>query len=274
MACIRADRSAATEDLAENTGIRVLGRIRTDDGRKRMTQLTSRNTECAVCRHESYQQFLLSASSIGSPDLDTRPAGLARNASMNAIQQCPACGYCAREIDVAPEVAASLVASKVYLSTVTFPSQSDLANRWHHRSIMLAAQWHGLSLIEEADGAIASAGWSALTSAWVYDDAKLVSLAKVSRLRALSLFQRALELNVHFYSDVQMEVVIIADLLRRTDDFGAAVRLCDQAESTDKSNTVRQILTFQRVLALRRDVRSHSISEAPGKNRVRRRRAS
>jgi hypothetical protein len=167
---------------------------------------------------------------------------------------------------VAPEVAASVVAGDVYQATVTVPTLFDSNTRWHRRSLVLATQWHGLSLIEEAGSAFAKAGLSALTSAWVYDDAKLVPLAKEARLRALRFFRAAQEQNQHFSADTQLEEVILADLLRRTDDFSAVMQ-CDQGQSTDTSEDAKRVLLFEIELASRRDARCHTVSEALDKSK-------
>jgi hypothetical protein len=225
------------------------------------TQLTSHSTKCALCQQDSPQQFLLSAPS-GQPDLDNRPTGLARNATINAIQQCPTCGYCAREIDIAPDAAASVVAGDAYQASVTVPTLFDKHHRWHHKSNVLAAQWHGLSLIQEAGGANAAAGWSAMSSAWVYDDAKLAQLARAARVRAIDLFRMAQAQGERFSDDEHSEAGILADLSRRTDEFGAALAFCDQAEREESSIVVRKAAAFQRELARRRDSRCHNISEA------------
>lgn len=237
------------------------------------TRLISRSTKCALCNHESDQQFLLSASSAGSPDLDTRPAGPARSATINAIQQCPVCGYCALEIDAAPDVAATVVAGDEYQAAVTVPTLFVSNTKWHRLSVLLATRWHGLSLIQEAGGDMSASGWSAMSTAWVYDDAKLAPLAKTARLRAVSLFRRAWEQSQRFSDDAQMEHAILADLARRTDEFGPALAYCDEAEREIGSETALRMAALQREFAMRRDTRCHNAGETIGKSNVRRRHA-
>jgi len=237
------------------------------------TRLASRPTKCALCGNESHQQFLLDTS-YGMPDLDNRPTGPARNATINAIQQCPTCGYCAREIEAATEEAASVVAGDIYQASVTVPTLFDSNTKWHRRSLVLALQWHGLSLIQDAAGEIASAGWSAISTAWVYDDAKLVPLAKAARVRAMELFRKAQAQGERFADDASKEAAILADMSRRTDEFGAALTLCDQAENAGSSPEMLAIAAFQRELTRRRDTRCHNASEAVETGALRRRRGA
>lgn len=94
------------------------------------------------------------------------------------------------------------------------------------------------------------------------DDAGLSSEAIQWRQRALALFHQAQEQNQSFADNPEVEYAILADLLRRTSDFGAVINLCDQALATELSESVAVILQFQRVLAARQDVTCHTIADA------------
>ena len=49
--------------------------------------------KCVVCGHEAEYKLIMSTSSFGSMDLDTRPPALARFLLSDQVEFCEHCGY-------------------------------------------------------------------------------------------------------------------------------------------------------------------------------------
>ncbi|MDQ3823997.1 MAG: hypothetical protein M3321_12240, partial [Actinomycetota bacterium] len=114
-----------------------------------MTKIEPRPLRCGVCGYETEQFVLLSTSTFGHPDLDTRPAELARSTLSFSVETCPRCGYCAESIEeggVEPE----LLESARYLRPLEADGLPDVALR-----LLRAA------VVAEAKGDAARAGWAA-----------------------------------------------------------------------------------------------------------------
>ena len=63
-----------------------------------MTTYSEQTVKCRLCNHSQTIYLLGSCSSFGAPDLDTRPAEMARSAIMSMLQVCPKCGFASFDI--------------------------------------------------------------------------------------------------------------------------------------------------------------------------------
>ena len=79
-----------------------------------MTTIDPVDVTCAVCGAVSEHLVLGSTNTMGPPDLDMRPAPMARWTLGEQIQRCPQCGYCASDISEAGETAAEVVRNEAY----------------------------------------------------------------------------------------------------------------------------------------------------------------
>jgi len=206
--------------------------------------------ECACCGHESTQQELTSTSTFGAPDLDLRPAEIARSTLFVQVQECPACGYCARDLSEAPDAASEIVNSVRYTELRLATTPCDLARRF-----LLA------SLVEEHAANLPAAGWSAVRAAWACDDDNDPAGALESRERAIALFRSAADQGERFGEDVSSEIAVLADILRRAERFEEAIAVSESA-LPDCAGVVGSVLAFQVSLSRAGDSRAYTVSHA------------
>src|SRR5215510_14310051 len=70
-----------------------------------MTLQHPETIKCALCGVVSPQMLILSSSSFGTPDLDTRPPPMVRGTLLYWLQECPECGYAAADLSKAEQKA-------------------------------------------------------------------------------------------------------------------------------------------------------------------------
>ena len=64
-----------------------------------MTTIVPQEVKCSMCGSISKQQLIASTNTIiWAPDLDLRPAEMARSTMVYWIQECPDCGYVSVDI--------------------------------------------------------------------------------------------------------------------------------------------------------------------------------
>ena len=219
-----------------------------------MTTFQEVELSCAVCESRHKYTRLLSTSSFGPPDLDTRPAPPARLSLALQVQCCPVCGYCAWEITEAPPDAKRVVSRQDYqalLRDLRFP--------------YLARMFLCLARIEEAAGNLSNAGWAALHAAWACDDAgpDFASAAVECRNRAVALFLKARKQGQPFLPEPGAEEALLVDLLRRAGRFDEAEAEIQRGLEKAASNFLRRLLMFQRRLCRAQDTRVHRMDEVP-----------
>lgn len=206
--------------------------------------------ECASCGHVSTQQELTSTSTFGAPDLDLRPAEIARSALFVQVQECPGCGYCAGHLAEAPENVAQFLEAPRYIDVRADTTPCALARRF-----LLA------SFVRDAAGDPADAGWFAVRAAWACDDDVDPPGASTYRARAADLFRESSELGRRFAQDAGTEAAVLADLLRRSGQFREAREVCERA-LPDCVGLVGSVLSFQAVLARDEDDRAYTVADA------------
>lgn len=225
-----------------------------------MTTIDTVTVTCAVCGETSQMVILTSSNTHGSPDMDARPAPMLRDTLPYQVQCCPGCGYCADSLAEAPAGAADFVRSSAYQQQLRDSALPALANQFLCRA-MLAASF----------GDPASAGWDALHAAWVCDDTR-PKAAPHCRQRAIQWWREALSLGQNFYAEPgertddpvarEFQHLLLADLLRRSAQFDAARRECEDVLSRDQPDFVRALLTFELQLVQAGDRACHNTSEA------------
>lgn len=247
-----------------------------------MTTLYPVEQICGVCGATSRHQPLGSAETMGTPDLDMRPAPMARWTLAEQIQQCPECGYCSRDIALASETAKKMVHSEAY--------QDELAREDYP---VLSRRYLCAALILSAEGDDGAAGRAALMGAWAADDAgdwqtarevrssEAETLAEPEtpaevtgaaiaaasdaaahcRRLAIGYFEADRRHGPTFAADEYTADALLVDLYRRVGDFEAA-RSCAQAGiDRGAEGLVLEVLKFQIQLADFFDVSCHNMDE-------------
>ncbi len=178
------------------------------------TTFVSKNVKCGNCGVEVKVNELVSTSHLGPMDLDTRPAPLAREAYLSALQSCPQCGYCAS--DLSRKVLKK--ESREYLAThqkeiLSAIEKHDGAYR-HHTAASIAA-------IENPPN-LPQAMWLELSAAWECDDRNDNANAVQYRKNTLEYLQKHLQ-----RKEVPHLLLLQCDLLRRIRQFDEAQKVME-----------------------------------------------
>jgi hypothetical protein len=219
-----------------------------------MTLRRNRQIVCSVCDTTDIYFVLMSTNSFGSgsPDLDTRPTGMARGALLGALTECSACGH------IAPDISESLTGAREIVS-----SEPYRAARRHSPGPRRARQWHCWALLCDGDGRPVEAGLACLSAAWASDDA-LNGRAAANRYRAMALdrFGACASSGLRFAANADAENLLLCDLHRRIGNHEEALAIATALVDAAGSKRVRAIANFQRVAASRGDTRRYSIAAA------------
>lgn len=123
----------------------------------------------------------------------------------------------------------------------------------------LARDFSCLSVLSEAAGDLAGAGWASLKAAWACDDEEKRDAARLARSRAIKIFERAREASISFAADKATEQLIIADLLRRSGRFAEANGMCARVEKAGPEGIILDVLQTERMLVAAADDQAHKI---------------
>ncbi len=218
-----------------------------------MTTFREVQLTCAVCGHTAAHTVLVSSSAFGDVDLDTRPPPLLRLALPLQIQSCPLCGYCAEDIAVAPPEAKKIVRGAEYRKQLKDERFPYLANLFLCHALLRAAC-----------GDYPGAGWAAIRAAWACDDAgpAYAQAAVACRMRAVAWLSQARQQGQPFATGPGAEEALLADLLRRSGRFDAALMEIRRGLASQPSRELRDVLRFEEHLCRRRDAGVHTMGEA------------
>jgi hypothetical protein len=212
-----------------------------------MTVFISHDQRCGHCGRTSSHPVMTGSTHSGIPDLDFRPAELARSSMFAWLQQCPHCGYCAPDISAAPADPAVLDSAQYRkaLSREDFP---EVARRFLAHAVA------------SSPSRPLQAAQAFLHAAWICDDHQLVRQAAICRQLSASWFLRCKP----FASNVEglSTATVLVDVLRRCGRFAEAARECRALLSQPAlPPALRAILSFALGLIGRRDARCHSAAE-------------
>ncbi|RKG69008.1 hypothetical protein D7V80_10355 [Corallococcus sp. CA054B] len=219
-----------------------------------MTKIISKDIHCALCGAPHAQRLIASTSTFGNPDLDGRPAGMARSTLSHWVQECPNCGYCAAELSKAHPSARALVQSDSYRALCSDRSAPALATRF-----LRAA------LVREAAGDLSGAGHARLHAAWAADDAGAEQLASQWRSDAADALLASPGSTREAGDWRGWQAACVVDILRRA---GRAVQARQHAERIldgGASPLVTQVLRFQLAALASGDMLRHTVDQALGR---------
>jgi len=210
------------------------------------------DTECALCGTISQQSVAELVERHGMPDLDTRPPEELRSTLPYWIQSCPNCGYCAPHIDRDYPLAEKVVRQEAY--------QALLRRRSLPR---LARHFMAWAAIQQANDEHTGAGWTALHAAWACDDAGKPGPATACRLEALEHFEQTRQgrPSLPGFEEAGTAEILLADLYRRTGQFGPAVETSRKGLAAHPTEVVARTLEREVILALAGDKAAHSLDE-------------
>lgn len=254
-----------------------------------MTVILPFEVSCVCCGRTSHHGALGSSNFIGAYDLDGRPPEYYRSTMSNWIQQCPGCGYSARDISTASG----------NIEIVSDPSFRTLLEETRYPP--LARRFLAYALLLQRDDPV-SAGFARLHAAWVCDDeneedwvfadfrkaldqgvdsqqaAALAESRRVARPRLTrrDWSDRATEIRNEAakswlackpFEDSGAGLKAgraLVDVLRRVGDFAAADRECRELLSFRSARGLQgHVLRFQQRLIAERSVECHTVDEVP-----------
>lgn len=216
-----------------------------------MTHLRYFNTTCAVCGESCRFTIPEADGSVGSRDLDTRPAEPLRSTIYAWVKRCPSCGYCAPDPGRAPKGAADVVKLPRYrwqLDSRKFPKIANTFLCW--------------SIIQEDLGAPARAAWASLHAAWICDDEGEDVPARICRKRAADLLRRAWEQGERLISQAGADEALLADLLRRAGRLREARAVVTETLEQNPQPMIADIMRLQTRLIAASDRGAHTVAEA------------
>lgn len=207
-----------------------------------MTKIEVRSIKCAVCGKESEQRIVLSTNTIGTMDLDTRPAPQARYTIDCEVQECPYCHYCNSNIGIAVPGIKTL--SKDY--RILVESRETVSEV---KKFILAAA------LQRESGNALMAGIYYLNAAWISDDREDSCVARKYRKTAAENLLKYLENNC----DAAIGAMTV-DVLRRAGKFDAAYSLLIQINHKG-DKIIDAVLAYQCKLISAKDETCHKLSE-------------
>lgn len=214
-----------------------------------MTDYDIETLPCYCCGKRSKQTSLLSTNSFGSPDLDQRPAGMARATIESWLQECPYCGYVAGNIEHGDAKARAFLDTDEFRAASLEPVAEPAARRF----LVRAAQ-------DAYEGDRRGAFRHTLSAAWISDDSRQASQATAYRLRA------AEHLGDYPIRSIDIRLELL-DVLRRASSWERAAALADELAAEGLEHPFSAIVSFHRRKVAGKDAGRYTIEEALRKQR-------
>lgn len=206
-----------------------------------------RTLTCAVCGQKHRYRFAAFAGTDAwpVPYLDLRTPKTNRETMHRFVQECPFCGYTARNVSLPTQITREYLDSEEYRSCGGMRFDEPLAARFYRQHLIL--------LREEK---FSKAFFALLHAAWLCDDDGEAANAAACRRAAAELMERHLLPS----GRTDLYALLYADVLRRSGQFE---KLIDQfSEFRPETEEYRRLIAFEYVLAEKRDDRRYTIRDA------------
>ncbi len=211
---------------------------------------------CPVCGKTERFPVLLSTNAFGSMDLDMRPPQMQRGTMFCWVQECPHCGYVARNLEKIPDHLdqnrlIGIIGSEAYRDCDGLPL---------FRVNGAAKFYHFYQLAKERNDA-QDCFFGLKCCAWYCDDAGAVDVARVLRRMAITYLKDIAENNP---DEKETAMLLLVEYSRRSGDFQQALAYLNEYEDsfTDIMSTIAK---FERVLAERQDDARYTVADACNK---------
>lgn len=216
-----------------------------------MTTEIKKTVTCANCQHQQVVNLIVSTSTFGSPDLDTRPPEMKRSTIHTWVQRCESCGYCSSNIEKPDPHAQAVIKDQAYQVQLNHSGFPPLANAFRC-----------MAILNQQAGDYAAATWSLIHSAWVCDDTNQEQQAEKCRLEAIQAFKKAQDHQQALMKEPEEAKLVLVDLLRRSGQFEQAQTVLATHIPQTQNELIENILKFQQTLLEKRDTAQHTIEEA------------
>ncbi len=218
-----------------------------------MTTYATVTKKCAHCGAKVKCDVLNSTNEFGSPDLDLRPAEMARSTMGTWLQQCPHCHFVNSDLNEPLATADQLLASEAYRKLINDAGIPELAKRFACYAL----------LVEGADPM--GAAEATLRAAWACDDAD--DRERAARFRSQSADYVLAKLPV-VDRDAQLTLrVRLVDILRRASRFDEAKMLLVELKADPEviaNKILAAVVSFEAGLCAKADVEGYTIAAAMG----------
>ena len=218
-----------------------------------MTTMFEEEVECCVCGEKSNHTGIGSTNSFGSPDLDTRPSEMQRSTIYHWIQRCPSCGYCSADLSECSDKTKEIINSEGYQDLIR---DSDIPE--------IAASFLAQSYEEEKQQKYADSAWRAIHAAWICDDENNLESSVRCRKQAITLIEKANDQEQKIADQAGVSEAITIDLMRRSGMYQEALKLSAAAKVLEIEEVIKQVIQYEEKLIAKKDIASHTISEALG----------
>jgi len=235
------------------------------------------DVRCCICNTNNKVRYVCSSSIFSGPDLDTRPAFMARYNIGYEVYSCKKCGYCNTELDQEISGAEKMIQSPEYKKILKSSKSPKKAN-----------EFSCLSMLYESSGDLVRAGFHYLKAAWICDDEK-IQLEAIEKIRAdeenitpivtwrmtamgkaaaafrkqaLEKLQAAQNINKAVMKTKGETRLLKVDLLRRMGQFVAAENICHLALNNRLNSQIRHILQYELYLCKNSDNTCRNVEAA------------
>lgn len=219
-----------------------------------MTKIFQSTRTCFVCGAKSKHMDLASSNSYGSPDLDLRRPGMIRYTMGQWVQECPDCGYVARDLEeknpLGKVKVKAVMATPAYRNGAPFKFSSAQAKIFYRKY-----------LLDLAHGNSEQSLHSLLCCVWSCDDDEDEDAAKAVRKFALPLLNQLIDSATD--DKKYIFLLIRADFLRRSHQFAKVVKLYTGQQFPEPNQNA--MCAFQLDRAKAKDDRCYQIKDALGK---------
>ncbi len=198
-----------------------------------MTTYLEQQQTCCLCGTENDCSVLGSTNSMGSPDLDLRPAPMERQTMHAWFQECKSCHYVSVDLAAESDNARTIVDSQDYQSLLANSDQPEVARRFALCSLLNA---HDREI----------AGTALLRAAWVCDDEAKAELAKSYRSQSADTLKQ-----LQPFEDSEEQATIgtmLVDVLRRAERFEESIKLARQLlkfKAIKRSDVMMAVVKYQ-----------------------------
>jgi hypothetical protein len=217
-----------------------------------MTTYQTQVQICCLCGTENECSVIGSTDTIGSPDLDLRPAPMERDTMHSWFQQCNSCNYVSVDLSRESNNARQIVASEEYQEMIRKPDLPKIAKRFALCALLNAHD-------REIEGT------ALLRAAWACDDED-AEQAKHFRNQSTETL-----LKLQPFEDNEEQATIattLVDVLRRAEQFEKASKLASQMlkfKTVKRSAVMKSVILFQLSLIEAKSTDCHKVDEAIGK---------
>ena len=212
-----------------------------------MANERERESTCAVCGQTHLYRFPAFGNRDAGPEpyLDLRSPMMDRDAMERLVQECPSCGYTAKDVSRPTQVTREYLDSEEYRTCGGMRFDEPLAARFYRQHLILLRE----SRFSEAFFAL-------LRAAWLCDDDGEAANAAACRREAADLLER----EILPRERVDAYELLYADVLRRSGQFEKLIH--QYPDFRPETEGYRRLLAFEYVLAEKKDDRCYFVKDA------------